>query len=42
MVKTGTSRFTFGGQAYEGDIDEYIDKDLVRRNFKITKVNYEF
>ena len=25
--------FTFGGQAYEGDVDEYIDKDLVRRKF---------
>ena len=25
--------FTFGGQAYEGDVDEYIDKDLVRRQF---------
>ena len=25
--------FTFGGQAYEGDVDEYIDKDLVIRQF---------
>ena len=25
--------WTFGGQAYEGDVDEYIDKDLVRRQF---------
>ena len=25
--------FTFGGQAYEGDVDEYLDKDLVRQKF---------
>lgn len=25
--------FTFGGQAFEGDVGEYIDKDLVRRKF---------
>jgi len=25
--------FTFGGQAYQGDVDEYIDKDLVKRQF---------
>ncbi len=25
--------WTFGGQAYEGDVEEYIDKDLVRRQF---------